>query len=409
MTLESHCITSNRKRPRESTATQSTSIETVTMLRRFWKKLKRGSKRDESSMEKSAEAIIDQQEQQHPEKGSDICHHDFDDSSCSSFSSDLGDEEYFDALSIPMEAAPPSTPIIPNLDMLEDLARTHFPDFDVDTIPDAELTDTSDDESTIREKEEKYRTKEDQDVAVFMDLVQRMSIKSLLHLLQGHVRTLNLPLSYMQQYNAALSTKVETNSGENQSVSSTETEARKKTRQKQFRWAEVTNQQVRVVVHEIDSFKAYKDELWWKPEEIQAIRADLLETVQFFRKHRPNYIQSIETIARATESQSVIEDHMKCVTNDSYARGLEAHIVRMLSDHRKSTVRAVIEEQNECRMCDDDAETTRHCLREQSVAYSQLSTKFALNMAKCDQIDACKATMARWRVAAPAIGFFTAS
>jgi hypothetical protein len=76
---------------------------------------------------------------------------------------------------------------------------------------------------------------------------------------------------------------------------------------------------------------------------------------------------------------------------------LETHIVKMLSQHRKSTVAAIMDEQRECKFCDDDYDTTSHCLREQSIAYSSMSTKFAYAMARCDQIEGLKASMSAWK------------
>lgn len=294
----------------------------------------------------------------------------------------------------------PSNAAVPHFD-LELLARTHFPDFEFESVPDGELTESSDDDSTLRKKEEKYKTKEDQDVAVFMDLAKRLNIKSLLHLLQGHVRANNPPMDYLRKYNDALDTSTST---QHPGV----VKMKPLAKQKQFRWAEVTDEKVRAVVHEVASIKSHKA-LWWTPKEMQTIRAELIDVVQFFRKRRPEYIRSIEIVARQQENESVIDEHLKLLAADTFPRGLETHIVKMLSDHRRSTIRAVLDEQQECRNCNDNEETTMHCIREQSLAYSQLSTKFASCLAKCDEIDALKASMSRWRVT-PANGtneFFT--
>lgn len=300
----------------------------------------------------------------------------------------------------------PSPSAVPHFD-LELLARTHFPDFEFESVPDGELTESSDDESTLRKKEEEYKTKEDQDVAVFMDLAKRLTMKSLLHLLQGHVRANNPPIDYIRRYNDALES-----SGRNETSASNQLQGVVKTKplakQKKFRWAEVTDEKVRAVIYEVESIKEHKA-LWWTPKEMQAIRAELIDVVHFFRKRRPEYIQSIEIVARHQEDESVIDEHMKHLAADSFPRGLETHIVKMLSDHRRSTIRAVLDEQKECRYCNDNAETTMHCIREQSLAYSQLSTRFAASLAKCDEIDALKASMSRWRgtPAAGACDFFT--
>ena len=129
------------------------------------------------------------------------------------------------------------------------------------------------------------------------------------------------------------------------------------------------------------------------------LRAEAVRTVKFFRSCKAEYISSIMTIAKApavVEPGSPIEGHMKSLTEDSYARGLEAHIVPFLSDNRKNTVQAVLLEQDECWATGDDYEMCSHCLREQSIAYSAMSIRFSQKMAQCDQLDALKASMSRW-------------
>lgn len=271
----------------------------------------------------------------------------------------------------------------------DDLIKTHFLDFDDFDVPEGETTEGSDDESDsiVNEKREKYATKEEEDVAVFLSFAERMSMKSLLHLLQGHVRANNLGNECIQQYaDIARAEALRKPTMKN---------PRSKPK-KQFRWAEVTGDQVRVVVHEIESYKNLKDELWWSAKDMHAIRKDLIETVSFFRKYKHNYIGYIETIAKKNQSDIAIETAMKMATKDCFARGLESHIVRFLSDHRRSTVEAIISEQEECRESGDDYDVTSHCLRSQSLAYSKLSTDFAVKMAQCDQIISLKANMSRW-------------
>mmetsp|Transcript_46729 Transcript_46729/g.113878 ORF Transcript_46729/g.113878 Transcript_46729/m.113878 type:complete len:767 (-) Transcript_46729:118-2418(-) len=431
-------------------------------------------------------------------------------------------------------------------ELLEDLARTHFPDFFMDTeqnVPGAikvgedSASESSDDEAAVERKAVQYRTKEDQDVAVFLSLAQRMSLESLLHLLQGHVQSQReeLARSYMEQYHSILrrqdtqgsssnslhddlfddnvscssrlvsdrsdsslasdldptmvraSTKIkpilkhpeedeedlvkehqadavrnkeeagamtsDSPVGKLPGVSQGETDEQKHRRKhrhrhhhhhrpkprlvkgKQFRWALVKDDQVRVVVHEVDSYKEFAADMWWNHEQMTQIRAHLIDTVKFFRKHRPMYLQSVEIVARnanmlleastkaledanngggnssvppellALQQQNlkaqtaIVEEHMKSLMNNdhAYARGLETHICKFLSEHRRSTVRAVIEEQDDCRNCHDDDDTTLHCLREQSVAYSNMSSKFSAALAKCDHIDALKASMSTWK------------
>jgi hypothetical protein len=293
------------------------------------------------------------------------------------------------------------------------LAKTHFPEFGLEGIPDGELTDVSvsdddDDESAVQRQDEKYRTKEDQDVAVFLSLAKRMSLKSVLHLLQAQAMAQNLPQESFAKYPALADDSNLTTTTTKRTESSFKKPLAK--RQKQFRFAEVRDHQVRVVVHEVESWKDMK-ELWLRPEEAQAIRADLIQTVQFFRKNRPLYTLSVGIVAHSTEPESIVEQHMRLLTEDSFARGLEAHIVNFLSANRKETVRAVLQEQSECKSSKDDHEMTSHCLREQSLAYSKLSTGFAEKMGRCDQIEALKASMSRWRPSplAPSSDFWNKS
>ena len=284
----------------------------------------------------------------------------------------------------------------------DDLVRTPFPEFDMEhtvaeggDMPTTVSDDETDDESAIAAKEKKYSTKEDQDVAVFLALTKQMSLKSLLHLLQGQARAQNLSSTYLHQYEAMAV------AAEHQATPPSKPLTKKA---KQFRFAEVRDHQVRVVVHEVDSYKEQKD-LWWSSEEMTAIRSEVVKAVRFFRKHRPEYIHAVQMVAQSHEEDGEqckeLEEHMRLLTEDSYARGLETHIVSLFGDNRKAAIEAVLQEQSECHSCGDDEELTRHCLREQQQAYSQMSMRFASKMGQCDQIDALKASMSRWRAVSP--------
>lgn len=273
-------------------------------------------------------------------------------------------------------------------------SKTLFPQFDSDSdVPGAaELSDISDDDSVKRER---YRTKEDQDVAVFLQLCKLMSMQQIVHLLQGHARTMNLPPQCLMY--ALPLTRASTQPSAKRSKPIPKI--------KKFRFAEVAEHKVRTVVHEVPSWKHIKS-LWWSLEEQNQIRLESLQTVRYFRKHRPEYTKSVEIVAesyRATLAKSVVEDHMKKLTEDSFARGLETHIVRLLSSRRRDTVEAVLQEQNECRMCNDSYDISCQCLREQSLAYSVLSCTFAVRIAECDHVDALKASLSTWQVERAAI------
>ncbi|GKY99199.1 hypothetical protein MPSEU_000875300 [Mayamaea pseudoterrestris] len=359
----------------------------------------------------------------------------------------------------------------------------------------------------------KYATPQDQDVAVFLQLTQQLSLQSTLFLLQGHARALNL--EQLQQNQAESLKLLGLNQASNKAVAAASAAASnestlpsKRKKLKQFRFAEIANQKVRTVVHNYDygsddchvyeddedeseegeedsnaeassstlssaatptsissdasaaspptSIKptdAEKDLMWWSLDDLKQFRAEAIETVHYFKRYRPDYVQLVETVAACSSSNSsslqqqnvstkttsiaagqdasstspsttscttqqpstssppsssplsaleqlqeqLLQNAMKRLVQDSYARGLEIHICSQLGRRRKETVQAVLEEQQDCWASSDSYETTSHCLREQSLAYSQWSSRFALKMAECDTIDALQAAMSRWQ------------
>jgi hypothetical protein len=271
-----------------------------------------------------------------------------------------------------------------------EVLKTMYPQFDTDSgVPDAaELSESSDDDSV---KQDKYRTKEDIDVAVFVALAKQLPLKSLLHLLQGHARAKNLGNFQAQDTSSEFSICTPSSAKRSKPIPKI----------KKFRFAEVSGDKVRTVVHEVSSYKDIKS-LWCTEDEMLEIRKDAIQTVQYFRKHRGEYCKSIEIVAQGHQdgsklAQSVVEDHMKKLTEDSVARGLESHIVSLLSSRRRETVHAVLQEQAECKNCNDSYDVSCQCLREQSLAYSEMSRNFACKIAECDQIDALKASLSTWQ------------
>lgn len=254
-----------------------------------------------------------------------------------------------------------------------------FFDYNSDGAPNIDLAEVSDDDSETRAK---YVTKEDQDVAVFMAIADKLPIRSLVHLLQGHASS-----QVGSQY-CAFTTELH-------KKTQAEKEHHAKTKKiKKFRFAEVAGGQVRCVVHRIDCVKDFK-EMWWSDEDMMGIRREAILDVKYFRKHRTDYTLSVETVIHDVNKESV-EKAMKALTHDSFARGLEAHIVNMLSQSRSELVGAVLEEQKECQMCQDSYELTSESLRGQSLAYSRANVAFSRKMAECDQIEALKAVLAKW-------------
>ena len=258
----------------------------------------------------------------------------------------------------------------------ENLRFDVFPRFEISS--DDERSVSSDDES-IQRREQKYATKEDQDVAVFLKLAERMSLSSLLHLLQGHVRANNLSPDCFGVVQKAPKKKKQPLAP----------------RKKQFRFALVANDEVRVVVHEIPSYKHMKD-LWLSPEEQHETRQDLMEAVAFFRKRKPNYIHALEQIFMGGQGQHATETHMRTVMNHSFARGLETHIVNLFGENTQRAVDAVLAVQDRCWQKGRDYSFTAECLREELKNYSQRASRLSQKMAQCDHIEGLKASMAQW-------------
>eukprot|EP00797_Seminavis_robusta_P003084 Sro1193_g251160.2 (187) ;mRNA; f:9145-9705 len=161
---------------------------------------------------------------------------------------------------------------------------------------------------------------------------------------------------------------------------------------------------VKCVYHVVPSVKDNPD-MWWSDVEMKQIRGAAIQDVKYYRKYRADFRQTVELLANAGINEGVfthatVEANLKKLMEDSYARGLEVHIVNLLSDLRKETVRAVLEEQAECRMCGDAPDITAESLREQSMAYTLQSRTFALKLAQCDQVESLKASLSsssnRW-------------
>ena len=265
-------------------------------------------------------------------------------------------------------------------------ANDKFPEFDLADL----IRGDTDDDVSLQSNSSKYQTKEDEDVAVFMKIAERLNFEQLTHLLQGRSHSeLNLP-----PFPPARSPVSKTSSTNSTSTSTAPGTPILK-RVKKFRFALIAgDKHVRSVVHEIQSNKRMHH-LWWSDEEMLQIRRQAIDTVRHFRNHRPSFIQAVETVASSND-HALVEASMKQLTRDSFARGLETHIVSFLSQARTETVKAVLEEQRECRMCNDSYEVTCASLRGQSLAYSQASNTFATRMAGCDQVEALKATLSQW-------------
>lgn len=242
----------------------------------------------------------------------------------------------------------------------------------IERFPVFELADR--DVEIMERDEETYATKEDRDVAVFMQIAERLSIQSLLHLLQGHAK------SQVDSYNL-----------DNVSVYTRKSGKRRK---KKFRFAKQL-----CVTKVVENTRDLP--LWWSEVEMGEMRIQAIETVKYFRKYRAKFVHAVEILAEdpitdQTKQQiQRVERSMKQITKDSYARGLEAHIVPLFGELRSESVHAVLLQQE--RLAYTQASDRTLALAQISSQYSKLSRCFSRKMGECDHIEALKATLGRWR------------
>jgi len=280
--------------------------------------------------------------------------------------------------------------------------NTSFPELDEEHVPElARLSeDDSSDEESVARRRQKYHTKEDEDVAVFMDISKRLSTQSLIFLLQNHVRHMQgIP---EQELNAALARRQRADSLRGSDKSSSAISKRR-----QFRFAELSRQQVRAVVHEIPRNDALEEDdedqiesgrwNWWTPEEYSQTRFDAAQEARYYRKHMPGLVKSIGVLADPGASVRDVERSLQSLMHSGFGtRGLESHMARCLSAPRKETVQAVLEAQRQDKMSSSYEEASER-LRRASLERSAPNRSFAQRMGAYDQMEGLKAVMSRWR------------
>ena len=230
------------------------------------------------------------------------------------------------------------------------------------------------DDSSFISAATRYDTKEDQDVAVFMALAGRMSIDSLLFILNGHAREMNLPSAeYLLPEKRA------------------ELEALKK--EKKFQWKEDSEGNVALEVFEIEPMK--DEDMWFDDEFSQKILMSAIRDVRYYQANKPEYISSIETLATQPDDNET-ESHMKAIINDKHARGLEVHICSYIEEIRKDFINAVLDEQDDCEDAGEDYFGTAQRMRKVALQYTVPAQEFSYKLAKCDHIVALKASLSKW-------------
>lgn len=225
-----------------------------------------------------------------------------------------------------------------------------------------------------RLQEKVYNTKEDADVAVFRKIADRLSLRSLTHLLQVQTHSTS-------QYEDAAIITTPCNSNKRK-ISSEPT--------KVFRWA--------IEEKEVHSIEAWKDmlDLWWTKEELCGIKRDLVDTIRFFTRYNRNYVDTLEVVIKGEQPKEVLENEMKKLSKDPVARGLECHMLPLVGQARKKAVQRVLQQQRICKGRGDEYGHASECLRKQSLLHSQMFAGFAERRGRCDEIEALAVNISRW-------------
>mmetsp|Transcript_9288 Transcript_9288/g.20088 ORF Transcript_9288/g.20088 Transcript_9288/m.20088 type:complete len:350 (-) Transcript_9288:225-1274(-) len=289
----------------------------------------------------------------------------------------------------------------------------------------------------FNKREAKYRRKEDEDVAMFMSLIDRMSVKSLVFLLQGHARSMhNIHEGELQQTLVMIHNEKKVEKMELEPATS-----RRPSQPKRCRFAEIMGgQKVRAVVVEIPHHSEYspqeKASSWWTAGEMRAMRTEAAKVVQFFYQHRPEYSESVTLLSQSGQPDAddiLVEHHVKKLAENSFPRGLEGHIVDSLAGPREAAIEAVLSLQemynakprksfrqsSSSRSVSRSTKSTNEKLEWQAVvdefwaeaskqymAHSEPNKVLALKLAECDHIEALKASLSRWAPQIPPSSFF---
>lgn len=190
-----------------------------------------------------------------------------------------------------------------------------------------------------------FECKEDEDVAMFLSLVDKMALKSLLFILQNHARAMNnvceaqLQCELNRRSNMARNNK---NSPVPRFII------------KKCRFAEINGgRQVRTVVHEIPSVpQREKTDVWWTSEELEDTLRKARKCLRLFLKLCPKYEESLRVLAGSygsVEDEMVLDHHIKLVSKQDVPRGFEVLICSVFHSSREQSIQAVLQEQEKQR------------------------------------------------------------
>ena len=273
-----------------------------------------------------------------------------------------------------------------------------------DESPQVDLSGETDFVKKFNKLEKAFHRKEDQDVAVFLALVDKMNVQSLLFILQGHARSMhNVHQGKLQEALNGMKTK--------KTGSKSEKVVKKKLRFAEIMGGEKVRVETREIIHVNEISEEDKRTMWWSSREMRAMKQEAAKVVRFFRQHRPEYLASVSILCSSHEPETndqVIEKHMKKLTQNSFPRGLECHIVPNLNACKDAAIQTLLLEQQRFRAdvhASDDWERIHAFWDEAGAKYAQACVScrgFSLKIAECDHVEALKASLSSWANKTPA-------
>ncbi|KAL3936030.1 MAG: hypothetical protein SGBAC_008560 [Bacillariaceae sp.] len=175
-----------------------------------------------------------------------------------------------------------------------------------------------------------------------------------------------------------------------------------------IRWSDQENNDpnaLNVTVHEVECIKDRTD-MWWQTTEFVSIKQGVSEAIRFCKAYNRNHVELLEDIMRCDclEDEDLMTDLLKDLlstcdskaSSESFLRGLEGHLSKVINKYRKRHSRKVLSAQEGLR--DDDNNTLEESwelLREESLDKSQPLSAFARRMGQFDEMVVAKSQKTR--------------
>ncbi|CAJ1959527.1 unnamed protein product [Cylindrotheca closterium] len=166
-----------------------------------------------------------------------------------------------------------------------------------------------------------------------------------------------------------------------------------------IRWSEKSDDPdaLNVTVHEVECIKDRTD-MWWQGSEFDTMKKSVTEAIRFCKSYNRNHVELLEDIMRCDclEDEDLMKDLLKDLlstsdsASESFLRGLEGHLSKLISKHRMRHSKKVLSVQKGLKDS-RTLEETWELLREESLDKSQLLSAFARRMGQFDEMVVAKA------------------